>query len=52
VTAGSAACALLFRVGGIHGSRGARFDFMTGVFWPAALALGCLALLMFVEGLL
>jgi hypothetical protein len=50
VTAGIAALALLYVVVGIHGSRGARFDFMGGVFWPAALALGCLALLIFIGG--
>jgi hypothetical protein len=49
VTAGIAALAVLYLVVGIHGSQGARFDFMA-VFWPATLALGCLALLIFIGG--
>jgi hypothetical protein len=48
-TAGIAALALVYLVVGIHGSRGARFDFMA-VFWPVVLALGCLALLIFIGG--
>jgi hypothetical protein len=51
MTAGIAALALLYLVVGIHGSQGARFDFMAA-FWPAVLALGCLALLVFIGGFL
>jgi hypothetical protein len=43
VTAGVAAFALLYLIVGVCGSQGARFDFMA-VFWPAVLALCCLAL--------
>ena len=49
VTAGIAALALLYLIVGIQGSRGARFDFMA-VFWRSVLALGCLALLIFIGG--
>jgi hypothetical protein len=49
VTAVIAALALLYLCVGIHGSQGARFDFMA-VFWPCAVALGCLALLIFIGG--
>jgi hypothetical protein len=49
ITAGIAALALLYLVVGVCGSQGARFDFMR-VFWPAALALGCVALLIFIGG--
>jgi hypothetical protein len=51
VTAGIGALALLYLVVGVVGSQGARFDFMAA-FWPAALALGCLALLVFIAGFL
>ena len=38
LTAGLAALALLYLVAGIHGARGARFDFIA-VFWCAALVI-------------
>jgi hypothetical protein len=50
VTAGIAALALLYLIVGICGSQGARFDFINRVFWPSALALGCVALLVFFIG--
>jgi hypothetical protein len=49
-TAGIAALALLYLVAGILGSQGARFDFINRVFWPAVLALGCVAFLVFIGG--
>ena len=49
ITAGIGALALLYLVVGVCGSQGARFDFMA-VFWPAVIALGCLALLVFIGG--
>ena len=49
VTAGIGALALVYVVVGVCGSQAARFDFMR-VFWPAVLALGCVALLMFIGG--
>lgn len=51
VTAGIAALALVYLVVGIHGSQGARFDFMS-VFWWAALGLGCVAALLHFEGVM
>jgi hypothetical protein len=44
LTAGIAACGLLYFCVGIHGSQGARFDVLS-VFWRVVLALGCGALL-------
>jgi hypothetical protein len=50
LTAGLAGFALLYLVVGIHGAQGSRIDPMS-VFWWGVLALGCGALLVFIEGI-
>ena len=49
VTAGIAALALLYLVVGVRGSQGSRFDVMSVFYW-AALVIGCVALLGYIEG--
>jgi apolipoprotein N-acyltransferase len=49
-TAAIAALALLYLVVGVAGSQGSRFDVMSVFYW-GALALGCGALLIFIEGI-
>src|SRR5271163_3859443 len=49
-TAAIAALALLYLVVGVVGAQGSRFDVMR-VFWWGVLALGCGALLVFIEGI-
>jgi len=48
---GAASLGLLYLVGGVLGSRGARFDFFAALWWGVAVA-GCLAGLLVLEGVI